>query len=171
MNTIMTPDGNRDEQKAREDLQATHFVPSENCYNLIKQFEGLELGAYLCPAKIWTIGYGSTFYEDGKPVKKGDVITKERAEALLPKIVLKFAIEVYQRVKVDINQNQFDSLVSFTYNLGIGNFASSTLLKKLNKSEDKAVVAAEFHKWNKAKGKVLQGLVNRRKAEAELFLS
>lgn len=143
--------------------------PSPNCYNLIKEFEGLELTAYLCPSKVWTIGYGSTFYEDGKPVKQGDKITKERAEKLLPNIVTKFAQAVSNSLKNTVTQNQFDAMVSLCFNIGIGNFRASTLLKMVNKG-DYAGAADEFTKWNKAKGKVLAGLVRRREAEQALFI-
>lgn len=145
------------------------MTPSKACYDLIKEFEGLELEAYLCPSKIWTIGYGSTFYADGKPVKQGDKITKEQAEALLPNIVTKFAQSVTASLKIPVKQNQFDALVSLCYNIGIGNFRASTLLKLVNKGQfDKA--ALEFAKWNKSKGKVLTGLVRRREAERVLFV-
>lgn len=143
--------------------------PSTNCYKLIKEFEGCELTAYLCPAGIMTIGYGSTFYEDGKPVKQGDMITKERAEKLLPNIVTKFAQAVINSLKIGVTQNQFDAMVSLAYNIGVGNFRNSTLLRLVNKG-DFAKAALEFAKWNKSRGKVLAGLVRRREAERALFV-
>lgn len=143
--------------------------PSPNCYKLIREFEGLELEAYLCPSRIWTVGYGSTFYEDGKPVKQGDKITKERAEKLLPNIVTKFAQSVANSLKTTVTQNQFDAMVSLCYNIGVGNFRSSTLLRLVNKG-DFAKASLEFAKWNKSKGKVLTGLVRRREAERVLFV-
>lgn len=145
------------------------LVPSSNCYTLIKHFEGCELEAYLCPAGIPTIGYGSTFYADGKPVKMGDKITIQQAEALLPNIVNKFSISVNEALKVDVKQHQFDAMLSLCYNIGIGNFRKSTLLGLVNKKADSTQIVAEFAKWNKVKGVVSNGLTNRRKAEATLY--
>jgi lysozyme len=133
-------------------------------YEIIKQFEGLRLEAYKCPADVWTIGYGHT-----NKVKQGDVITEGEADILLALDVQEAERAVSSYVDVDINQNQFDALVSFVYNLGAGNFKSSTLLKKLNQG-DYLGAANEFHRWNKAGGKVLRGLVRRREAEANLFI-
>lgn len=147
------------------------YTPSPKCYALIKNFEGCELTAYLCPAGIPSIGYGSTFYADGKHVKLGDRITQIQAEELLPKIVLKFSLEVNNRLKHPVTQGQFDALVSLCYNIGIGNFAKSTLLGLLNKGADKLQIASEFLKWNKSKGVILEGLIKRRNAERLLFLS
>lgn len=147
------------------------FNPSQKCFDLIKMYEGCKLDSYLCPAGIPSIGYGNTFYADGKPVKLGEHITQEQADKLLPKIVEKFAIEVNDKIRVNITQGQFDALVSFAYNVGIGNFNNSTLVRLLNKGADKIQVAGEFAKWNKSKGVVLNGLTKRRAAEAQLFLS
>lgn len=133
-------------------------------YEIIKEFEGLELKAYKCPAGVWTIGYGHT-----KKVSAGDVITEGEADILLALDVQDAESAVNAYVDVDINQNQFDALVSFVYNLGAGNFKSSTLLRKLNQG-DYLGAANEFQRWNKAGGKVLRGLVRRRKAEANLFI-
>lgn len=132
--------------------------------DLIKQFEGLRLEAYVCPAGVLTIGYGTT-----SGVKKGDRITAEQAEALLRKDVEKFEKAVNAAVTVPLNGNQFSALVSFTYNLGAGALQKSTLLKLLNQGNYDAA-AQEFLKWNKAGGKVLTGLVRRREAERTLFL-
>lgn len=135
---------------------------------LIKRFEGVSLKAYRCPAGIWTIGYGHTGYVDKKPVKPGMIITKEKVEELLNLDLIKFEKAVTSLVKVPLSQNQFDALVSFCYNVGIGNFQSSTLLKLLN--EKKYTAAGEqFGRWVYVDKKVSQGLVNRRNAEAELF--
>lgn len=136
---------------------------SQNGINLIKQFEGCKLTAYKCPAGVWTIGYGHT-----KGVKKGQKITKEQAVNFLQDDLKTFENGVKKAVKIDLNQNQFDSLVSFTYNVGLGAFRTSTLLKKLN-NKDYTGAAAEFQRWNKANGKVLNGLIRRRTAEAKLF--
>lgn len=136
---------------------------SQTGLDLIKKFEGCELKAYKCPAGIWTIGYGHT----GK-VTQGQTITQKQADELLEKDVQRFVDGVKRVVKVDINQNQFDALVSFAYNCGVDALKTSTLLKYLNaKQFDKA--ALEFDRWNKGGGKVLPGLVNRRAAERALF--
>lgn len=132
--------------------------------DLIKEFEGLELEAYLCPAQVWTIGFGST---DG--VQPGMIISKEGAEKLLRKDLERFEKCVFQEVKVELNSNQFSALVSFAFNAGRGAFKTSTLLKKLNQ-RDYAGSANEFERWIWAKGKVLEGLIRRREAERELFL-
>lgn len=143
--------------------------------NIVKEFESLELKPYLCPVGIPTIGYGSTFYEDGTKVTlKDKAITKDRAEVLLNKTLNKFEKLVDSIVGVDLNENQFSALVSFVFNIGEGNFRSSTMLKKLNAS-DFASAAKEFKRWNKGtiKGKrvVLAGLTRRRTAEETLFVS
>lgn len=145
---------------------------SENGLKLIKKFEGLSLKPYLCSAGIPTIGFGNTFYENMKKVTLQDkTITEERADSLFNFLVTTNFVNVVNRlVIVDINQNQFDALVSFVYNLGSGNFEKSTLLKKVNQ-EDFIGASLEFEKWNKAGGKVLNGLTKRRLAEKELFLS
>ena len=137
---------------------------------LIKQFEGLRLKPYLCSAGVATIGYGSTMYADGRKVTLKDAaITEPQALELLANTLGKYEKAVNDYVKVTLTQNEFDALVSFTYNLGAGNLLSSTLLKKLN-AGDKAGAANQFEVWNKAGGKVLQGLVTRRAAEKALFL-
>lgn len=137
--------------------------------NLIKEFEGLYLTAYKCPAGVWTIGFGTTGKVDGKAIGKGMKITKEKAEQLLRKDVEQFEQSVDNLVKVPINQNQFDALVSFAYNVGSGALKGSTLLKKLNQKNYQGA-ADEFLKWNKAGGKILAGLRRRREAERKLFL-
>ena len=144
---------------------------SPNCYALIKHFEGLSLDAYYDSVKIPTIGYGNTFYEDGKPVKMGDRITRARAETLLPAIVQKFEQAVDKMVKRPIQQHEFDALVSFAYNCGIGNLEKSTLLQKVNRNKPVAEIIKEFHRWNRAGGRVLPGLVRRRASEAHLYES
>lgn len=145
---------------------------SENGLKLIKKFEGLSLKPYLCSAGIPTIGFGNTFYENMKKVTLQDeTITEERADSLFNFLVTTNYVNVVNRlVIVDINQNQFDALVSFVYNLGSGNFEKSTLLKKVNQ-EDFIGASLEFEKWNRASGKVLNGLTKRRLSEKELFLS
>ena len=137
---------------------------SNNGINLIKEFEGCKLTAYKCPAGVWTIGYGHT-----KNVKQGMKITNEHATNLLKDDLKTYEGYVNKYVKVKLNQNQFDALVSFTFNCGGGALKSSTLLKKLNKG-DYTGAANELLRWNKAGGKVLAGLTRRRKAEKTLFL-
>lgn len=137
--------------------------------DLIKFFEGCKLKAYQCSAGKWTIGYGNTFYEDGSPVIAGHAITKEKAESLFNLIADDFAKKVDPVVTDKVNENQFAALVSFAYNCGIGNLKSSTLLKKVNVDPADATIRNEFMKWNKAAGKVLNGLTKRREAEANLY--
>ena len=138
--------------------------------NLMHLYEGLRLEAYLCPAKVWTIGYGNTFYEDGTKVKKGDVITKDRAYELFHNIVRqKFEGKLKLLLKVELNDNQYSALVSFVYNVGLGNFSKSTLLKMVNKNPNDNFIREQFLRWNKAGGKPLLGLTRRRIAEANLY--
>lgn len=137
---------------------------SERGLALIRQFEGLRLSAYQDSVGVWTIGYGTT-----RGVRRGQAITKAEAEALLRADVQRFELEISRLIKVPVSQNQWDALVSFTYNLGSANLESSTLLRLLN-AGDYAVAAEQFPRWNKAGGKVLKGLVSRRAAERALFL-
>ena len=129
------------------------------------------LTAYQDSVGVWTIGVGSTYYEDGTRVKKGDKITLERAKSLFANILPRYEKDVLTRVKKPLNQNQFDALVSFTYNLGSTNLGSSTLLKKVNVNPNDKTIANEFAKWVNAGGKKLNGLVRRRKAESDLYFS
>ena len=136
---------------------------------LIKEFEGFSANAYLCPAKKVTIGYGNTFYSDGRKVKLGEQISKTDALELLEKVVNKdFADKIFSAIKVPVTQNQFDAMVSLAYNIGVGNFLKSTLLKKVN-AGDFIGASEEFLKWNKSGGKELLGLTRRRKREFDLF--
>lgn len=138
--------------------------------DLIKEFEGFRSKAYLCPASVWTIGYGNTFWENGQRVKSGQTITREKAEELLKIIVQSFADVVSNSVKVPINDNQFASLVSLAFNIGIGAFRNSTLLRVLNQ-RNYTETANQFLRWNRAGGKVLAGLTRRRQRERQLFLT
>lgn len=138
---------------------------------LIKTFEGCLLNAYLDSVQVPTIGYGATFYEDGTKVKLGDRITQERANELLEWHIQEFAEGVSNLIKVDLNENQFSALVSFAFNLGVGNLSKSTLLKKVNDNPNNHMIRTEFLKWNKAGGKTLNGLTARRNAEAKLYFS
>ena len=137
---------------------------SQNGINLIKQFEGLRLKAYQCAAGVWTIGWGHT-----SGVKKGDKITSRQAEDFLRSDLEKFENAINNLVKAELNQNQFDALASFVFNIGINAFKQSTMLKFLNNNSF-PLAAGQFDRWIKSNGKVLEGLVKRRKAEKELFL-
>jgi lysozyme len=137
--------------------------------DLIKRFEGCKLKAYRCPAMLWTIGYGNTFYPDGTKVKEGDVITQQRAEEIFDVLLDDFAAKVDVLVKSNVTANNFSALVSFTWNVGVGNFQKSTLLKKVNANPKDKTIPAEFRKWVRANDKVLKGLVRRREAEAKLY--
>lgn len=143
---------------------------NENGYNLICEFEGLKLKPYLCSAKIPTIGYGNTYYPNGKRVTLlDDTITKEYAFEIFKTIADKFAKRVDEMVKTELTQNQFNALVSFAYNVGTGAFATSTLLKKVNNNPNDVTIKNEFLKWVRANKKVIQGLVNRRNKEALIY--
>lgn len=136
--------------------------------DLIKQFEGQRLTAYKCPAGIWTIGYGHTSAAGEPTVQPGMTITYQEANAILVRDLGKYEDAVDRLVKVPLTQNQFDALVSFTYNVGEGALAKSTLLKKLNAGQYDAV-PAELMKWTKGGGKELPGLVRRRRAECAMW--
>tara|TARA_Y100001938_G_scaffold75564_1_gene104596 strand:+ start:215 stop:658 length:444 start_codon:yes stop_codon:yes gene_type:complete len=131
--------------------------------SLIKKFEGCELEAYKCAAGVWTIGYGHT-----KDVREGMTISKEQADNMLLNELDIYCLHVEKAVEVDLKQCEFDALVSWTYNLGPTNLNNSTMLKVLN-DKDFNEVPHQLKRWNKADGKVLQGLVRRREAEALLF--
>lgn len=137
---------------------------------LIKEFEGCKLTAYQDSVGVWTIGYGWAQPVDGKPIRAGMAIKQETAERLLKTGLVSYESDVSRLVKVGLTQGQFDALVSFTYNLGARSLSTSTLLRKLN-AGDYAGAADEFLRWNKAGGKVLNGLSRRREAERALFLS
>ena len=130
---------------------------------LIKKFEGCELEAYKCAAGVLTIGYGHT-----KGVTESMKITQSEAESMLVEELVEYEKAVLDAVTISIDQCMFDALVSWVYNLGGGNLKASTLLKVLN-SGDFNGVPAQLMRWNKAGGKVLEGLTRRRQAEADLF--
>jgi GH24 family phage-related lysozyme (muramidase) len=137
-----------------------------NNISLIKKHEGLRLEAYLpTPNDVWTIGYGHTH-----TTKQGMKITEKQAEALLRKDIAWAEKAVNNLVVVPLTQNQFDALVSFVFNVGEGAFSTSTLLRLLN-SGDYNGAANQFLRWNKQKGRVLNGLTKRREEERKLFLS
>lgn len=140
--------------------------------DLIKKYEGFSSKPYLCPAKVPTIGYGSTYYEDGSKVKLTDSpITQERATKLLEALLVSYERAVDSYCIDTINQSQFDSLCSFAYNCGVGNLKSSTLLKKVNVNPDDPTIKDEFLKWTKGGGKTMPGLTRRRTEEAQLYFS
>ena len=146
--------------------------PSINCINLIKQFEGYRSKAYLDAVGVPTIGYGSTMWNDGKKVKLGETITLDSAGVLLYWQVNKMCVILDA---LTLNQNQYDALSSFIYNIGSGAFSKSTLLKKVKINPKDETIRNEFLKWNK--GRVngllteLKGLTIRRKAESDLYFS
>lgn len=145
---------------------------SQNGKEFIMKHEGVRLKAYLCPAKVPTIGWGNTLYENSTKVKMGDEISLDKAKELFSAIITKFEKSVLSALKGGVvTQNQFDALVSFTYNLGAGNLNKSTLLKKVIAHHNDLTIRDEFMKWNKAGGKVLSGLTKRRAQEADLYFT
>ena len=147
---------------------------------LIAQFEGLRLKPYLCSAGVPTIGYGSTFYPSGRKVTMSDKpITQETAFWMLKQVANMFAKDVDSLVTSNINQNQFNALVSFAFNLGSDidadnipeGLGDSRLLRRVNANPNDPEIAREFVKWNKAGGRVLDGLTKRRLKEAELYFT
>ncbi len=149
---------------------------SENGLSLVKSFEGKHYEGYLCPAGKWTIGYGHTGETLGQPSPKGMRISDADIDNLLKKDMTSFEKTVLRSVTVPLKQHQFDALVSLAFNIGAGNFATSTLLKKLN-AKDYGGAAEQFLVWNKItnpqtkKKEVSNGLVRRRQAERHMFLT
>lgn len=141
---------------------------SEQCVALIAKWEGFKPEAYICPAGVWTIGYGTTRWPDGRRVKSGETITRQMAEQVLRLHIRDFAGEVDRMVHVPINEGERAALVSFAYNVGSAAFGSSTLLKLLN-ADDRAGAAEQFRRWNMGGGRVLEGLSRRREEEAAMF--
>ena len=144
---------------------------SQDGIDLIKGFEGLRLEAYKCTAGVVTIGFGSTYYADKSPIKMGDKLKdKQQAEELF-----KITLQTYESSvnglfhNVELKQNQFDSLVSFAYNVGPGALASSTLYKKAKVNPNDKTIELEFNKWVNSGGKKTKGLIRRRKAESDLY--
>lgn len=138
---------------------------------VIKKYEGCELKSYLCPAKIATIGWGNTMYKNGAKVQLGQTITQKEADDLLAFHLNYFYERIKDMVKSNLNDNQLGALLSFSYNLGLGNLKVSTLLKKVNADPNDPTIKDEFLKWNKAGGKVLAGLTKRRQEESNLYFS
>lgn len=143
---------------------------SQSGLDLIAKYEGIRLKAYKCSAGVLTIGIGSTRYEDGSPVQADDVLPSEAAAYKL------FAntLGQYERAVSKLSglsQNQFDALVSLCYNIGVGAFGKSTVFKRVANNPDDPAIREAICRWNKAGGKTLRGLVNRRKAEADHYFS
>lgn len=132
--------------------------------NIVKHYEGCELEAYLCPARVWTIGYGHT-----EGVRKGMVWTQTKADRQLEEDLRQFEEGIEEMVKVPISLNAFSSLVSLGFNIGLEALRGSTLMRKLNKGE-LGPASEEFARWNKSGAKILPGLTRRRLAERDLFL-
>jgi len=145
---------------------------SKKGIDLIKSYEGFSSKPYLCPANVVTIGYGTTRYPNGVKITLKDApITEAKALEYLMFDMMSFERNVDAYCRNDINQNQFDALVSFCYNVGPNSLKASTLLKKVNINPNDPSIANEFAKWNKGAGRVLKGLVRRRKEEAQLYFS
>ncbi|WP_396231213.1 lysozyme [Acinetobacter baumannii] len=155
--------------KVVDKLAPSGMTTSDVGVNLISGFEDTRFKAYDDGVGVWTIGIGTTVYPNGVKVKKGDTCTAEQAKTYFKHDLAKFEKTVNESVIVPLSQNQFDALVSLTYNIGSGAFKGSTLLKLLNKGDYKGA-ADQFLVWNKAGGKVMKGLVRRREAERALFL-
>ena len=135
---------------------------------LIKKWESCRLTAYQCSAGKWTIGFGNTFYENGSKVKEGDKITQARAEELFKNLLPKFESIVNKKIKLSLHQNQFDALVSHTWNTG----GSNTLFDLVNRKAKDSYIKDWFEtKYITANGKVLKGLISRRKEEANLYFT
>lgn len=153
---------------------------NEEGYKIIMEFEGLSLKPYLCTSSIPTIGFGNTYYPNGKKVTlKDKPITKEYAIEIFKFIADLFAKDVNSLLKTTVTQNQFNALVSFAYNLGSDidaddipeGLGDSTLLKKVNKNPNDLTILNEFLKWVRSNGKISNGLVKRRKLEAKLYFT
>lgn len=148
------------------------MVISDKCVFMVAKFEGFRAKPYLCPAGKPTVGYGNTYYLDGRKVKLTDpAINKEGALVLLRFTLANFAEQVKKVVTKELTQNQFDAIVSFVYNIGIGAFKKSTILKLINANPNDPNIAAQFKRWNKGGGKVLNGLVKRRAEESALYFT
>ena len=137
---------------------------------LLKKYEGCKLKAYRCPAGICTIGYGHTSAAGSPAVTDGMTITQKQCDEILRSDLIKYETAVHNMVQQPLTQHQFDVLVDFAYNAGVGNLKSSTLLKKVNAGALDAV-PAELMKWTKGGGKVLPGLVKRRQAESAWWMA
>jgi len=138
--------------------------------SLIKKYEGFKAAPYRCPAGIPTIGYGATYYPDGTKVKLTDKpITTREADTMLLNMLKHYEQGVDSFTTDKVNQNQFDALVCIAYNIGLQALKGSTLIRKVNVDPNDKTIKNEFMRWTKANGKVLDGLLARRKEEAELY--
>jgi lysozyme len=144
----------------------------DNGYKLIQGFEGLSLVPYKCSAGVATIGWGATFYPSGIKVTMQDKpISLATASWMFRTIADKFAVDVDKMIKANINQNQFNAIVSLAYNIGLAGLAKSSLLKKVNANPSDPTITNSFLVWNKAGGKILNGLTKRRAIEAKLYFA
>jgi lysozyme len=156
--------------------QSNNMTISQKGIDLIKFFEGFRSKSYQDIAGIWTIGYGSTMWTDGSKVKSGQIISEPDAMKLLQwEVKNKTAVINSLTEKISLTQNQYDALCSFVYNVGVGGFGKSTMLKKMKLNPNDPTIRAEFLKWNKiTKNGVKvesEGLTNRRNKEADLYFS
>ena len=146
------------------------MTPSKNCIDLIKKFEGFRSESYQDSVGVWTVGYGSTMWPDGNKVQSGQKMTMLEAEKVMAwELDRKGKVIISALPTTIINQNQFDALLSFADNLGVGALLKSTLFKKLKLNPNDESIRAEFMRWVNAGGKPLKGLITRRKAEADLY--
>lgn len=137
--------------------------------DLVKGFEGVRLSAYQDSGGVWTIGYGLTRYPDGRPVQQGDTITQSQADSYFLQTLQQFAQQVEDNINVTLRPNQFAALVSLAYNIGINAFKNSTILDLVNENPNNPDIRAQFMRWVYVNGNVIQGLINRRTAEANLY--
>lgn len=146
------------------------MTPSKNCIDLIKKFEGFRSESYQDSVGVWTVGYGSTMWPDGKKVQPGQRMTIQEAEAVMTWELTRKGKEILSGLPTTIiNQNQYDALISFAYNMGVGALLKSTLFRKVKVNPNDETIRAEFGRWINAGGKPLKGLITRRKAEANLY--
>lgn len=143
---------------------------SQKCENKLKEYESLQLNAYICPAGVLTIGWGHTGLVDGKRIELGMAITKVKAQELFEQDVATVEKPLANEPFANrLSQGQWDALVSFIYNVGWGNYKKSTLRKRINEDINHTDIPNQFRRWNKANGKVLAGLVKRREWEVEQY--
>ena len=140
------------------------MTTSRKGLQLIKDFEGLRLAAYKCPAGVWTIGYGHT-----KGVKQGQVIDQMRADDMLIEDIAPIE-RLLNSIGINFRQEQFDALCSWIFNLGVGNFSHSTMIVRIGTNASDIEITDQLVRWIKAGGKPLKGLKRRRIAEANMFL-
>jgi lysozyme len=149
---------------------------------ILHEFESCRLHAYKCPAGVWTLGWGNTFYEDGRSVREGDVITQERADTLFQAILESFENQARRAITANVNENQFSAFVSALYNIGPGsprksglirltNGRPSTLLTLINQNPNNPAIRNQFMAWISKGSTFERGLTRRRKAEADLYFS